>query len=199
MPFIPIANTAEIRIKGHDITTLQPVENVLHCVLATADQTAANVANIALAIKTAVAGQLGAFSGDLQFDSVTCRGLSSVTAPESVVSFSPGTTGSAGAVKDPTASGLVKLFTALRGRSYRGRVYWGGLSDLAITAGTYALTSGQVTAYTNLMSAISSALVALTPASELAVASRKHGTSEIVTAFLVESLIATQRRRLPRP
>lgn len=94
----------------------------------------------------------------------------------------------------PALCALVKVVTAKRGRSYRGRVYCGPVSEAAQTAGiinpaSVALMQADWTAFR---------ANALTDTWPFVVASYKHSTAELSTACFVESPAATQRRRQGR-
>lgn len=119
----------------------------------------------------------------------------------SVYELPVGTAGGAGAGFTPLGTALVaSLRTNKRGRSYRGRVYIGGLPDVAIS------TAVDVTsAYAGYIAAAVNTLISELDAAgyDLVVASRQHNgvvtnpaeTNE-VTSVIVDTHFDSQRRRL---
>lgn len=94
----------------------------------------------------------------------------------------------------PQVCALVKLTTDVRGRSYRGRVYVPWVSEASTTNGF--LDSDTVTAMQTAWETFQANLA--TNDTELVVASYLHSTAQEVTALLVESFTATQRKRQKR-
>lgn len=94
----------------------------------------------------------------------------------------------------PNSCGLVKLETALRGRSYRGRIYLPDISESATAVG--AFTSTLVTNTTNAWVTFANAMA--TAGIALGVASYKLSTWHQVLNLALEETMATQRRRLQR-
>jgi hypothetical protein len=91
----------------------------------------------------------------------------------------------------PQTCAIVKLNTALRGRSYRGRVYLPWVCDIYNTNG--ALDGGAVS---NAQTEWDEFFTDMTADGfALVVASYKHATAENVTTLIVESRTATQRKR----
>lgn len=95
----------------------------------------------------------------------------------------------------PQASALIKLTTALRGRRFRGRVFLPWPAEVAVTSGT--LNSSNQSTMQSAWNTFRSAMAAA--GKDLLVASYKEPAGVNVTATTVESLLATQRRRQPRP
>jgi hypothetical protein len=94
----------------------------------------------------------------------------------------------------PQAASIVKLRTAKRGRSYRGRIFLpflpeGGQNNGTLNAGDVAQAQ---TAWDDFVVDIAG------NDCSLVVASYKHQTAEVVTTVLVEGEAATQRRRQSR-
>jgi len=100
----------------------------------------------------------------------------------------------AGDVIQPQTAVVVKLLTAVRGRSYRGRIFLPFVADSVTSPGILASgTQGTMqTAWTTFFGALT------TDSWELVVASYKHSSATAVTSVLVESQVGTQRRRNPR-
>ena len=95
----------------------------------------------------------------------------------------------------PQAAAIVRLYTAQRGRSYRGRVYLPWVAEsVAVNGGYNSLASAaQNTAWGTFIAGMQ------TSSHELVVASYKNSSASIVIDHQVESMLATQRRRQPRP
>jgi hypothetical protein len=94
----------------------------------------------------------------------------------------------------PQVAAIVKLQTALRGRSHRGRVFLPFVAEGKVANGV--LASGNVT---NVQSGWSSFVSSLSGGGfTLVVASYTVGHKFDVTSVVAESLAATQRRRQPR-
>lgn len=94
----------------------------------------------------------------------------------------------------PNVAAVVKLLTAKRGRSYRGRQYLPFTIEAAVADGrivTSFITAGQ-SAWTTFLAAM------VTGGADLVIASYKLATYENVVAVVFESWSATQRRRLKR-
>jgi len=96
---------------------------------------------------------------------------------------------------DALPSGVAVTFTlrtALRGRSFRGRVYWGGYSESSNPAGaepTAATIAAQVTNWLGLITALTGTGVSLVVASYL------HSTAEDVVSVDSQARWNSQRRR----
>jgi hypothetical protein len=95
----------------------------------------------------------------------------------------------------PSVAQVISMKTAVRGRSYRGRVFLGPCCEDTIENGFRASGTG----FTNQIAAWPAFHTAVTATPwEPVVASYKLGTAETVTAYLVERTLATQRRRQTR-
>jgi hypothetical protein len=111
-------------------------------------------------------------------------------------------TGSAAKWKAATSSGdlipqvacVVKLQTATRGRSHRGRIFLPFVSEGKVANGT--ITAASVSTAQAAWSAFLAAM--LTATCPLTVASYKLASDDNVTAVLVESQAGTVRKRQPR-
>ena len=95
----------------------------------------------------------------------------------------------------PQVAAIVKLLTGIRGRSHRGRVFLPWVAEGNNTNGTFtsaAVVSAMQGAWTTFIAAMSTA------AHDLQVTSYHLATSTDVQTCVVESQLATQRRRQPR-
>jgi len=95
----------------------------------------------------------------------------------------------------PQVAALLKLLTGTRGRTGRGRVYLPFADESVIDVGRLAggTVSSMQSAWDTFRAAMTSASHAMVVASYVTPAARS------TTAATVESLLATQRRRQPRP
>lgn len=119
--------------------------------------------------------------------------------PQAITTYNEAGTASGGLIPVGTPL-VVSLRTALRGRSYRGRVYVSGLSstfltDAANISSGYAASFGS--AFLTLLSSLATA------GFDIVVASKQHNgavTSPAATnpviAFVVDTFLDSQRRRL---
>jgi hypothetical protein len=94
----------------------------------------------------------------------------------------------------PQVAAIIKLGTALRGRSYRGRIYLPWPVENQILAGQ--LNSVTVGTMNSAWSTFLGAVIA--DLAELVVASYKNSTAEAVTSAECETFLGTVRRRQPR-
>jgi hypothetical protein len=94
----------------------------------------------------------------------------------------------------PSTAALLKLTTAKRGRSYRGRLFLPFVAESRADGGLLPAALSQTAAWV----LFSNNLHAYAPLLSLAVASYRHATAEAVTNLAVELALATQRRRQSR-
>jgi hypothetical protein len=159
------------------------------------DQAVTN--SIAAAYRDAFAATLGSVNGLSSHwspVSLTLKDITTATGPEFLSAV--GGAGSSGGKDLPAQCALVtKLNTALRGRSFRGRHFWPGIPESAVTANQ---------ADTFLVAQIESfwvdfqtRLTAVSPSSDLQVAviSRKLKQIHSVTGYTTSQKVFTQRRR----
>lgn len=195
MPFVPITDTVKVEILGHDTVTNQPWANVLHVTEANAAQTAPNLTEIADATVTAVMAHLGVWSSSAQLDAVRVTGLATIGSPQVTRFFTAGTVGTAASESYPGVAALVKMLTALRTRSGRGRVYLGPIAANEVLDGGGRISlsfQGVVNAF---ITALQTEYAGVTIPTGLCIASRTLGISHPVTDFACEALSAYQRRR----
>jgi hypothetical protein len=96
----------------------------------------------------------------------------------------------------PAASTVVSLYTGLRGRSGRGRIYLPACTETSITDGLLAVgtTDSIRTGWESIMTDFNN----YDPSLPLVVASYRHATAEPVTSIRVRSGVGTQRNRQER-
>lgn len=197
MPFVRIADTAKVELFWHDAVSLQEGVNVLHALLADADQSLANVQAMATAVAGVVVASGSKFwSVNWVFDKCVVTGLATATSNQATAVVSVPGPGSGDMV--PGVAALVTMTTALRNRSGRGRIFWGGIPSNQILTGSGGIAAATVLDVNNFTSDIQTTLQGLTPASDLVVASKKLGLSHIVNTHVCEMNSAFQRRRSQR-
>lgn len=114
----------------------------------------------------------------------------------------PGSVGTA--VKSTGVTSAVKLATGLRGRSYRGRIYWPGIHDGAISNASSQINSTFRDAIAAAVNTLRTSLSAGTPSDKLVVVSymtngayRAEGVATDVTQASAHLNLDSMRRRLP--
>jgi hypothetical protein len=171
MPVLPNAPGA-IKWEVHSIIGDDSnVVNVLH--LVSGDGTASTQAQLdtlAAAAKAAWdANPMGHLSSALVCDHHVLTDLSSPTGPQSTLA--DGTTGGGSSPSAPASSCLVvQQRTALRGKSYRGRVYFSGIPVVAV-ANPQHWTTSETTAFQEDLEAVGNTLSALARPYQFAVVS----------------------------
>lgn len=151
----------------------------------------------AAAMKTAwevASGPLAALPSAVTMTQYEATDLSSLTGGIAVVS-STATGGNSGAsLATNAACALVKWNGSNRSRSTRGRLYFGPIAEGDVNADGRTLTSARATvfgtAFTNMRNSLSGNNFTL------CVISRTLSSATDVTAQAIESVIATQRRRI---
>lgn len=201
MPAFVIPNCAEVRL----IWELEGVPwavNVLHYqgvggnfpgTVANANAIAAFIADKANDNHPTVSFQ-ASLTDNVRLAQVGLRDIGVANQPEVFNDTTPIFTGTNTGDPIPVQTALVAtLRTALAGRSYRGRIYWGGFGEGSNTTG------GQPTAaLATIMQGFTSTLVTLTGiagGAKLVVASRKLLEAHQVTSVDVDTTWDTQRRR----
>lgn len=200
MDYIPVPNTAQLELIG----TLdgQRIQNVLHYVKATpwnASQLqqlcASGVNKWNVHIKPLVAAA---------FSLVLTRATDLSSQTGEVVTYSTGLPLSGQVGIAPVPNNVALVFTkrtALRGRSYRGRIYHAGLTTSQVTNNTVVVgaVNNLLTAWTQFM-----ALSITDDEPLLCVVSRHNngqarvtGVATLVTNLTTDGQLDSQRRRLP--
>lgn len=116
----------------------------------------------------------------------------SATYSASVAASANTTGGSGSSTPLPQVAGLIKLTTALRGRSFRGRVYIPNVAENEITGRTLSDVAAVQAAWTAFLAAMTADDL------NIVVASYLLAEANTVTSALAESMSATQRRRVGR-
>lgn len=194
MPFTPIADCWKVELVGHHSVTLTPIVNVLHA-LDTTPHTLATATGLAIGAEDAFHGRRGAWPDEFVWDFARATDAASDIGPQYTSVVFAGEVGTAGHFGGSQVSVLIKLLTAFRGRSYRGRIF---IPAVSTVAGTNTPDAAQVAQVDNIPSDLNTNWGALPSVPVLAVGSRKLGTCHAVQSWSVEPSIATQRRRVGR-
>lgn len=187
-----IANVYRSALQWHDSSSGGDAVNVMHWSKAGSDEGA-----LYTALNSHVTQSMwGAVNSGCHVVTVTNTKLDGTTASADHATGEPakwqGGGGSNGSI--PQQACLLKLTTALRGRSYRGRIYLPFIDESQTSSGK--ITTGTVT---SMATAWATFLTDMgTDGWTLVVASYLHSTAQAVTGLTVESESATQRRRMSR-
>lgn len=200
MPRVSTPNTAEVEVRCTQDG--QQVENVLHFV-GSGNYNESELNLLANDVATWWIASLQSITGNtVTLNSIVATDLSSPTGPQ--VTFTTGLpqTGTEGAAALPNnVTVAVKLLTASRGRSFRGRVYFIGLGEDATDGSTLhdAAVTGIKAAFEALrdypFSSNDSAWGVLSEVT--AGAPRTEGICTPITTVSVDATVDSQRRRLP--
>lgn len=196
MPFQPCPNTIEVNLQQLTWKN-ETIENIFHVYLANA--TALSQGNTDT-LSAAIAGSIDdikayIFSGN-SFERIIATDIRTEGAAQYVSTSGFPVAGTSGADPLPGQNALlVSWFTGFRGKSGRGRSYFGGLTEAAITSGV--ATPGLVTAAEEMADDLINDLnMPLGVLSRFKDGSeRAEGVIELVQARKVATQIATQRRR----
>ena len=145
-----------------------------------------------------------------QLPAVRLNVASEVTISSAMVKYGPAATGASAEYSNPLAgqgvaaavssntAWLVKKVTAFGGRTGRGRFYFPGIPESVVTSAG-VITAGNRTSMENAMEAMRANLTTF-GASPVVLhgASSPVATPRLITAFSVDSKVATQRRRMRR-
>lgn len=202
MPYIPVPNCVRVELVQN--WNAQVVQNVLHYVKAS-PWDLAHMNELAEVVKNAwntnIRGQL---SDQLSLTLIRITDLSSETAE--VVNYATGLPLIGGQASPSLPNNVACVFTkrtALRGRSYRGRIYQPGLTEGSVTGNTIVSPTS-----TNLRSGWAAMMglnLPVTADDALMVvvsyqnnnAPRTEGVASLVTSITSDFTVDSQRRRLP--
>ncbi len=157
-----------------------------------AGATSAQLLELATAVQTVwKASFLPLLSDAYSYREVRCTSLNTATSPQVTVT-SPGNGGKSNA-GSPQISQLVKLISEVRSRSSRGRIFLPPPGDGDVNSSGILLAQ-QVIDLTSAMNSLRSSMA--TAGGPQAILSRADNIGYSVSAFVVDSKVATQRRRL---
>lgn len=191
MPFVAIANCAKVDVNVDDFHTVFHIAKA-----AAAPFTGADCLNAAQNIFGSWAsGIMPECSSEVSLKSVTVTALDTVTSPQATYGPSsvPGTVGSH--ALPPQVSVCITIYSLLRSRSGRGRMFLTGLPISAVSVGGVPVGS-VVSALAAGINAVHTALLADTPSMEIVVASRIHASYSPANAIVARrTIFAANRRR----
>lgn len=201
MPYIPVSDTVMAEL--FMIWDSQLIETVLHFSPVVAGYNLAQMGDLGDALVTWWGTNIKpGMPTTLSLSGVKITDMASETGP--VVDVSTGLpvigTNASPSLPNNVACVFTKR-TALRGRSYRGRIYHPGLCESMVTGNTVLASqvTTNITAYNLLRS-----FTANTKVWKLQVVSRRFegadrltGVTEPVTGFTSDGVVDSQRRRLP--
>ena len=199
MAFIPCPGIVEVEMQY--TMELEFCENVYHVsVSGTIDQSALSaLVTIFQNWENASASPLR--SNQCALHTIRARDLTTQNAQELIHTVSPAISGTNTANPAPNN---VTIATAMRtgkaGRSYRGRSFWIGVTDSMYSANNIvsALQTAILAAYGALQSSLNTASTPLVVLSRhTGGAPRGSGIGTAVTSFSMDTVMDSQRRRLP--
>lgn len=200
MPFVPFANTAEVEVR-YSLDD-QQVENTLYFRNSTAFDITSLDSLAAVVGNWAVTSLLPLQNNVTSLREVVARDLSIEESFEVTFAAASGSDGGAGAPAPNNVSLCISFRSGITGRSQRGRNYLVGVPTNALAA-TNVFDSDYIAsivgAYNDLLSA------ALDAGFHWVIASRFHNgaprlvgqTVDVLTVIVVDSIVDSQRRRLP--
>lgn len=204
MDYIPVANTAQAEI----IALMAGQRTQWVCHYQRASLVAYNIASLtdlANGIVTAINGSSvkGLFPSTWSLIEVRCIDMESQFGPAISASSGLPIVGTRAGTQLPNNCALVLTKrTASRGRSYRGRLYFGPLIEADVTDNTVGSTV--VSSIINNLGAVLLTVVGVTENHKLHVVSRYSngvarvtGISTLVTGWTSDGIVDSQRRRLP--
>lgn len=156
--------------------------------------------NTALAAWWNVSGKQN-FASAIALTQITTVNQDANNAPSSTLIVSPAVAGTnVAAAAANNVSLCTTLRTALRGRSYRGRTYFGGISSLSVQD-AITFTTQTLTNFVTMMTALQTAVTALgavwvVVSKWINKVPRAQGLKTPITAISADQYIDSQRRRL---
>lgn len=197
--YIPADRTAEVKVMFQ--TPGGYAQNSFHFIKST-EWSSTDLDDLAHAMEDWVKGSyLPIVSGQVSYTGIVATDLSDSNGPQVELPCTSGCTGGNGSnVLPSNVTVAIKLTTPLRGRSYRGRNFFVGLTEDAVSGDTVA--SGTVTAIQDAWDSLVGIDAILTGAALAIVSYCQAGawlTSAVVTtvtAASVENTVDSQRRRL---
>jgi hypothetical protein len=172
MGFIPVPNCWQVTVKQH-LGTHQ-IDNVLHIKNGTTlTQTFADYVWAAIHDAYTASGLASGCTTEWGVDQVVVTDLTTETAPQFNGSGDPIAGGSGGQPLPVQTSSLIRWSTALRGRSYRGRMYVGGATELDSNGQPLPAYLASVASFATGLGVY---IAGISASTKLAVASRYSGT-----------------------
>lgn len=190
-PLPVITNVFRVAIKHFVAASGEHTVNVIHL-----RSSVGTLASLQAALDAhGTAAMWGELNSSYASTSITLTKLDGTSAS---VTYTPATpanwAGGASGEEIPEAAAGLTLNTAIRGRSYRGRIYVGPVTEAQCSGGN--LLSAGVTAHTAAWNTFLADMAAV--GWDLVVASYLHATAQNVTLVVGRLGIRTQRKRLLR-
>lgn len=189
--FVAIPGACKVEVVGHDNFDGRPIVNVLHASCGTSPSPSL-LTSIGVAYNTVYTAHQSFFPDTYTCDEVIVTDLNSSSGPQVTVGVA--LAGSGGDAV-PAECGVIELYSALRGRSYRGRIYIPIANNVTFVDGG-GTTSGWQTAALSFIGALATAWTGVGSGVGLVVASRKLSTWQAVSTVGARVLLGWIRRRL---
>lgn len=193
MAGVAVPSTCKLELIGS--VDSQEVVNVLHYKYTGASQTGAQLDAFITAWRTAHMAQWLAVHGSgYVLNTIIATDISSLTGATATQFLTTGNVGTGGAACPPNNVAIaVSWRTGLVGRRNRGRTFLGGLSSNQFSGDV--VTGGGVSA----IGTLATALIAqtFTGGYDFGVTSLKDVLTKVITGAILETILDSQRRRLP--
>lgn len=201
MPFIPVPGAALVEIRAS--LDSQEIENTLGFYRADEEVVPANLLDLADSVEALwAANALPLLPNTYVMRSVVATSLESQFSYQVTSTNHAGDAGTSSFVAEPNNVSLTVQFkTALRGRSYRGRNYWPALTDGVVVNNevTAAHVDAIVAVYTAFLGVVAAGWTWVVISRFTNNAPRNEGvTVPVQTALVVDNIVDSQRRRLPK-
>jgi hypothetical protein len=193
MPALIIANTYRVAIKA--TSSGLPVLNVVGVRGTAGGQEAAAAAAVKAAWETGATSLLNQHTNNYHMVSYDATDLTTATGGIASVA-STGVGSFTAETSTAAACALFKFMGGTRQRSSNGRMYYGPIDQNSVNTDGRSLEAAAKTALTTALTAFVTSLN--TAGFPLVVISRHLSSAHLVSTYLVESTIATQRRRIGR-
>lgn len=206
MPFVPVANTAEVEIRM--TANGQKVENTLWFEFATPPAVSDLLALVNAIESWWLSDYAPRVSVGVQLREIAATSMDSATGPQvTQAPVSPSFGGNTANIVPGNVTITVSFRTGSRGRSFRGRNYIVGLTEDQIAGNQVVagVTAPWAAAYNNLIAAvavanatwvIASRFSGVNPTTKQPIPRAAGITSPVLSAVIVDDNIDSQRRRL---
>jgi hypothetical protein len=193
MPALIIANTYRVAIRA--LSQSQPIVNVVGVRGTATGQEAGAAAAVKAAWETGALSLCNRHTNNYHVQSYDAMDLSSANGGLASVTSTAGGSITASTSTNAVCA-LIKFMGGTRSRSGNGRMYFGPLDENSVQGDGRSL---EAAAKTDLTTAVNAFVASLTAAGfPLVIISRQLSSAQLVKTTLVESLVATQRRRIGR-
>jgi hypothetical protein len=191
LAFVAIPNCVRVDAVAYDSNSLRPVVNTFG-VKFSGPATATMVQDTAQAIMDNWCNHPGSWPATITWQYTLATALDTATAPQrEVVQTVAGTAGNG----YPNMAGVVDLFTAIRGRSYRGRIF-APIAQNSTTVPDGRVAAGWATGMATIAGDVITGLAAMATPGSLAVLSRHLAQGNVVNEVIIREVLGFIRRRL---